>query len=100
MTAPSNGSVWTRDSWASPVPGGKSTMSTSSAPQSTFWTNCCIVFITMGPRHTTGVLSSTRKPMLMTLTPYFSMGTRRAAGPSPWISGRPWSPIMSGTLGP
>ena len=50
----------------------------------------------IGPRHTTGVLSSTRKPMLITFTPWRSIGTRE----SPSTSGRPWMPIMSGTLGP
>ncbi len=55
----------------------------------------------MGPRQTTGVLSSTRKPMLMTLTPWASRGMRREASPWPTTPGRsPWSPIMSGTEGP
>ncbi len=55
MTAPSSGSVWTRESWASPVPGGRSTSRTSSSPHFTFCTNCWTVFITMGPRQMTGV---------------------------------------------
>jgi hypothetical protein len=60
-----------------------------------------MVFMIIGPRHTTGVLSSTRKPMLMTLTPWRSIGTSIASGPSPSVCGRaPFSPIISGTLGP
>ena len=59
-----------------------------------------MVFMIIGPRQTTGVLSSTRKPMLMTFTPWRSMGTSIEAAPSPSTSGRPCSPIINGTLGP
>jgi hypothetical protein len=34
-----------------------------------------MVFMIIGPRQTTGVLSSTRKPMLITFTPWRSSGT-------------------------
>jgi hypothetical protein len=57
-----------------------------------------MVFMIIGPRQTTGVLSSTRKPMLITFTPYFSRGMRVF---SPSTFGRsPCRPIISGTLGP
>ena len=59
-----------------------------------------MVFMIIGPRQTTGVFSSTRKPMLITFTPYRSIGTSMASVPSPSTSGRPLSPIISGTLGP
>ena len=54
----------------------------------------------IGPRQMTGVSLSTRKPIDMTFTPWFSIGRSIAASPSPVTSGRPPSPIISGTEGP
>ena len=69
MTAPASGVACAMVSWASPVPGGMSTTSTSSSPQATSRSIWVIADITIGPRQIIGVSSSTRKPMDMTLTP-------------------------------
>ena len=42
MIAPSKATVCTMVSWMSPVPGGKSSTSTSSSPHSTCRKNCCM----------------------------------------------------------
>ena len=69
MTAPASGTCCAMVSWASPVPGGMSTTSTSSSPQATSFSICDSADITIGPRQIIGVSSSTRKPMDMTLSP-------------------------------
>ncbi len=69
MTAPASGTRWAMVSWASPVPGGRSTTSTSSSPQSTSPSICWMALSTIGPRQIIGVSSATRKPIDMTLTP-------------------------------
>ena len=69
MTAPASGVAWAMVSWASPVPGGMSTTSTSSSPQATSRSIWVIADITIGPRQIIGVSSSTMKPIDMTLTP-------------------------------
>jgi len=56
-------------SWASPVPGGMSTTSTSSAPQATSRSIWVSADMTIGPRQIIGVSSSTRKPIDMTFRP-------------------------------
>ena len=63
-------------SWASPVPGGMSTTSTSSAFQATSRRSWVMADITMGPRQIMAVSSSTRKPIDMTCTPWPSSGSR------------------------
>jgi hypothetical protein len=68
-TAPSSGSVCTSESWASPVPGRQIDHEDVELAPFTFCTNCWMVFMIIGPRQTTGVLSSTRNPMLITFTP-------------------------------
>ena len=69
MTAPASGTCWAMVSWASPVPGGMSTTSTSSAPQSTSRSICVSADMTIGPRQIIGVSSSTRKPIDITFRP-------------------------------
>ena len=69
MTAPDSGTCWAMVNCASPVPGGMSTTSTSSSPQSTSRSICCKADCTIGPRQIIGVSSATRKPMDMTLRP-------------------------------
>src|SRR6187551_652846 len=49
MTAPASGVCCAMVSWASPVPGGKSTTSTSRSPQATSRSICVIAEITIGP---------------------------------------------------
>ena len=46
MTAPESGTCWERDSCVSPVPGGRSTTSTSSLPHSTPRSSFCRADIT------------------------------------------------------
>ena len=69
ITAPASGIFWVTVSCASPVPGGRSSTSTSSAPQSTSPSICSIARITIGPRQITGVSASRMKPSDITLTP-------------------------------
>jgi hypothetical protein len=52
MTAPSSLIAWESVSWASPVPGGRSTTRKSRSPQTTSPMSCVRAFITIGPRHT------------------------------------------------
>ena len=56
-------------SWASPVPGGMSTMSTSSSPQITSRSIWVIADCTIGPRQIIAVSGSIRKPIDMTFNP-------------------------------
>ena len=69
ITAPASGTRWAMVSWASPVPGGMSTTSTSSSPQSTSRSICSSALWTIGPRQIIGVSSSTRKPIDIALMP-------------------------------
>ena len=69
ITPPSSGTVWQRESCASPVPGGKSTSRMSKSPHSTALKNCWMVFMIIGPRQITGWSPSTRNPMLISFTP-------------------------------
>ena len=56
-------------SCASPVPGGMSTTSTSSSPQSTSRSIWVSADCTIGPRQIIAVSGSIRKPIDMTLSP-------------------------------
>ena len=69
ITAPASGTFCAMVSCASPVPGGMSTTSTSSSPQSTSPSICCKALCTIGPRQIIGASSSTMKPIDITLTP-------------------------------
>ena len=69
ITAPASGTRCAMVSCASPVPGGRSTTSTSSSPQATSPSICCNALCTIGPRQIIGASSSTRKPIDMTRTP-------------------------------
>ena len=96
MIAPLRAIDWAMESWASPVPGGRSMSRTSSSPQRTFVANCEMVFMIIGPRQTTGASASMRRPIDMTFTPKFSRGMRV----SPSRRGRALTPIIRGTEGP
>src|SRR6185312_166349 len=81
-------------SCTSPVPGGMSTISASSSPQTTSRRSWFRAEITIGPRQTTGAPSSIRKPIDITLTPKLSIGS------SFWPSGaRPGFAFMPNSLG-
>ena len=54
VTTPSTGSDWNTVSGTSPVPGGMSTIITSSSPQWTSVQNCFTAPAMTGPRQTTG----------------------------------------------
>ena len=69
ITAPFSGTRWAMVSWASPVPGGMSSTSTSSGAQATSVSICDNALCTMGPRQIMASSSLTRKPMLMVLMP-------------------------------
>ena len=58
-----------RESVTSPVPGGRSMSKTSISPQWTSNRNCSSALCNMGPRHTTGAPSSTKKPTDINRTP-------------------------------
>jgi len=62
-TASARGSICPSEIETSPVPGGMSTTSRSSSPQWTSWRNCSSALWSMGPRHISGLLSSTKKPI-------------------------------------
>ena len=53
----------------SPVPGGRSTISTSSCGQSTPRANCFTAFDTIGPRQIAGDPSPRKKPKLISESP-------------------------------
>ncbi len=96
ITAPVSATRCAMVSCASPVPGGMSTTSTSSAPQFTWPSICSSAPITIGPRQIIGVSSSTRKPIDMQDRPQACSGTIL----SPTTSGLRFSPSMRGRLGP
>ena len=77
----------------SPVPGGRSSSSTSRSPQNTSARNCCNARCSIGPRQTTGVLSLVNIPIEMTFTPYAIGGMIIF---STWV-GRSVVPSMPGT---
>jgi len=96
MIAPLRAMDCAMESWASPVPGGRSIRRTSNSPHRTFVANCEIVFMIIGPRQTTGASASMSRPIDITLTPKFSKGM----SVSPSRSGRALTPIIRGTEGP
>ena len=69
ITAPASATRWAMVSWASPVPGGMSTTSTSSGPQSTSFSIWVRAEMTIGPRQIIAVSSSTNSPMDMQRMP-------------------------------
>ena len=69
-----SGSSWASVIETSPVPGGRSTSRKSSSPQSTSSRNCVSALCSIGPRQTTALSSSTKKPIDMTFTPWASSG--------------------------
>ena len=74
ITAPFSGTRWAMVSWASPVPGGMSSTSTSSGAHSTSLSIWVSADCTIGPRQIMASSSLTRKPIDMVLRPYFSIG--------------------------
>ena len=62
-TASARGRSWPSEIETSPVPGGMSTRSRSSSPQCTSCRNCSSARCSIGPRHISGALSSTKKPI-------------------------------------
>ena len=85
ITAPARATRCAMVSWASPVPGGMSTIMMSSGPQATWPIICSSAPITIGPRQIIGVSSSTRKPIDMADRPQAGIGiilspARRACG--------------------
>lgn len=69
MTAPERAQRCESDRWMSPVPGGRSTTSTSSGAQSVWCSICSMAVIAMGPRQIVGLSSATRLPMLSVFSP-------------------------------
>src|ERR1700687_5200645 len=97
MTAPVSGVCCALVSWASPVPGGRSTTRISRSPHATSRSICVIAEITIGPRQIMARSSSTRKPMDITLTPKRSMGSSMRG---PTRRGLPRRPNSFGCEGP
>ena len=98
MTAPVTLTFCESVSATSPVPGGRSITRKSSSPQATSFMNCWSAPWSIGPRQMTAAFgSSSRKPMLISLTP------KRASGsivlPSS-DTGRPATPSIVGIDGP
>ena len=62
------GISWATEIAMSPVPGGRSSSSTSRSPQYTSARNCCSARCSIGPRHTTGVLPWVNIAIEMTRT--------------------------------
>ena len=69
ITAPASATCCAIVNCASPVPGGMSTIMTSSSPQATSRSICCKALMTIGPRQIIGVSSGTRNPIDMQRTP-------------------------------
>lgn len=80
----------------SPVPGGRSSSSTSRSPQYTSARNCWSARCSIGPRQTTGALPGVNMPMEMTFTPCADGGMIMFST----CVGRPSAPSMRGTLWP
>jgi hypothetical protein len=97
MTAPASGTCCAMVSWASPVPGGRSTTRMSRSPHATSRSIWVIAEITIAPRQIMALSSSTRKPIDITLTPKRSSGSSMR-GPS--CRGLPRSPNSLGCDGP
>jgi hypothetical protein len=100
ITTPSSFIRCTRVSWMSPVPGGRSTTSTSRGSASVPQTLAIMVRsaeVAIGPRQIAALPSSTMKPMDITLTPQASTGTSRLSAVK---LGSPVVPIIRGAEGP
>ena len=69
MTAPDSGVAWAMVSCASPVPGGMSTMSTSSSPQATSRSIWVMADCTIGPRQIIADSGSISRPIDMAFRP-------------------------------
>ena len=91
-TAPESTTACARLSGTSPVPGGRSTTSTSSSGHATPRANCFTAFETIGPRQIAGDPSPRKKPKLISGSPCASSGrmcfsgdmrTRRAPSSMP-----------------
>ena len=91
-TASARGRSWPSEMATSPVPGGMSTTSVSSSPQWTSERNCSSARWSMGPRHMTGVFSSRKKPIDITLRSPRTGGTIIARSPPSTATGRWWTP--------
>ncbi len=70
-----SGTSSSRDMVMSPVPGGRSMSRASSSPQWTSPRNCSSALWSIGPRHTTGSSSLTKKPTDISETPWASTGS-------------------------
>ena len=92
-----DGTSWATEMAMSPVPGGRSSSSTSRSPQQTSARNCCSARCSIGPRHTTAVLPGVNMPIEMTRTPFAAIGGMIIW--STWV-GRPVTPSIRGTLCP
>ena len=90
------GMSWATEMAMSPVPGGRSSSSTSRSPQNTSPRNCCSARCSIGPRHTTGWLPGTNMPIEMTFTSCASGGRIMS---STWV-GRSVTPSIRGTENP
>src|ERR1700710_51159 len=75
------GSSWASVIETSPVPGGRSSSRYSSSSQATSSRNCWIALCSIGPRQTTAALSSTKKPIDITLTPLGESSGRTLRSP-------------------
>src|SRR5689334_13951933 len=90
------GSRWPTEIATSPVPGGRSSSSTSRSPQYTSPRNCSSARCRIGPRHGTGSLALVNMPTEMTFTPCADGGMIIF---STWV-GSPSTPSMRGTEKP
>ena len=97
ITAPSTTAFCASVICTSPVPGGRSTISTSSAPHCTCIIICCNAPINIGPRHTTAWSSLVINPIDISVTPWFLSG--KIVFPS-GDAGLPETPIIRGCDGP
>ncbi len=90
------GTSWASEIAMSPVPGGRSSSSTSRSPQKTSARNCWRARCSIGPRQTTAVLPGVNIPIEMTFTPCACGGIIIC---STWV-GRAVTPSIRGTLCP
>ena len=97
ITAPATGIFCAMVSWMSPVPGGRSTTSTSRSPQRVCSSSWVSDEVAIGPRQIIGVSWSTSRPIDIASIPCARIGSMVL--PS-GLSGRPDRPSIIGMLGP
>ena len=99
-TAPDSTTACARLTGMSPVPGGRSTTSTSSSGHATPRANCFTAFETLGPRQIAGDPSPRKKPKLIIGSPCATSGSIVFSGDMRTRDAPSSIPSRMGRLGP